>query len=127
MSAFSVPILYFWEWKIQKGLVETMDNVNRPLTYKEEVAQYTKKDALHAILFFAAIILYDIAIISVVILFNLPGGLWIAQAFKLIPLTLLFLYLRKGKQGLQLSWDSSNGLEKSSCSGVVSIVRISYV
>jgi len=93
--------LYFWEWKIQKELVETMDNVNRPLTYKEEVAQYTKKDAIHAIVFFAAIILYDIVVISVVILFNLLGGLWIAQAFKFIPLTLLFLYLRKRKQGLR--------------------------
>ena len=47
---------------IEKEFVETMNDANRPSTYKEEVAQYTKKDGVHALLFFAIIMLVTVSL-----------------------------------------------------------------
>jgi len=79
-----------------------MNDVNQsPIAaYKEEVAQYTKKDAIHAILFFVGITLAGLIEVAVVNYFDLPGNIRTAQISKIIWLVILILYLKGKKQKL---------------------------
>ena len=83
---------------VEKELVETMNDVNRPSTYKEEVAQYTKKDAIHALLFFAIIMLVTVL---VDVFPFLPTGFWMNQAFNGVQIAVLFVLLMRKRQGLR--------------------------
>ena len=71
-----------------------MNDVNQPPTYKEEVAQYTKKDAIYALLFFVAIMLLSIVPI-------LPTGQIPNLVYTIVFLVALFVFLKKKGQGLR--------------------------
>ena len=87
-----------------------MNDVNQPPTYKEEVAQYTKKDAIHALLYFVFFVL----LISIsVVLFNTVPVLWdsdghftiMGQAvnvFVMVPVYLITLFIILKKKGQKL-------------------------
>jgi len=75
-----------------------MSDLYRPPTYQEEVAQYTKKDAIHALLFFAIIMLVTVL---VDVFPFLPTGFWINQAFNGVQLAVLVVLLMKKRQGMR--------------------------
>ena len=71
-----------------------MNDVNHLPTYQEEVAQYTKKDAIYALLFFAVIMFFSIVPI-------LPRGTYVNLAFTIVLLVALFVFLKIKGQGLR--------------------------
>jgi len=71
-----------------------MNDVNRLPTYKEEVSQYTKKDAIHALLFFAFIMLISSVPFG-------PTGQIVNLAFVLMQFVFLFVLLKRKGQGLR--------------------------
>ena len=93
--------------------MDVMNNINRPATYKEEVAQYTKKDAIHALLFFA----YGVVFLTANSFFHHSDAgseiLSTISEMGIIPYTLfrmrtaffmlvpLFIIVRKKGQGLR--------------------------
>ena len=70
-------------------------NVNQPPTYKEEAAQYTKKDAIYALLFFAAIMVLNVVVPIWI------SGYWVNLGFNIVQFVILLVILKKRGQGLR--------------------------
>jgi len=72
-----------------------MDNLKQPSTYNEQVAQYTKKDAAQALLFSLLVMLAPFVYLV------LPEA-WdmLTEVYMLVLLVILFVFLRKKRQGL---------------------------
>jgi len=81
-----------------------MNDMNQPPTYMEEVAQYTKKDGIHALLFFAFLL-----IVNVIPIPFLPTGFYLNLVYMSIELLILFVIIWKKGQGLRSAgihlWD----------------------
>ena len=86
-----------------------MNRINQPSPYQEEVAQYAKKDAIHALLFAAYIALMTIVFLIVVLVFNLSDndrqisfvGRLLDVGMVTLYLVSLFVIVRKKGQGLR--------------------------
>ena len=84
-----------------------MNNIIRP-SYKEEVMQYTKKDAIHALLFVAYIILLTFSLSILMIVFDVTDadgqmtsvGYLLGVGLALLTLTPLIVIIKKKGQGL---------------------------
>jgi len=93
-----------------------MDDINRPPTYKEEVTQYTKKDAIHALLFFTAIVFSNLLVRVIPVL---PMGYNVNLVFVSIQLVMLFVILKKKGQGLRSVGIHAIDWRKVLCAGLV--------
>ena len=86
-----------------------MNNTVQPTTYKEEVAQYTKKDAIHALMFYAFSLLIWSGIFVLFLIIpaitdngrmTMTGQIVRIAAFIPAQLLALLVLLRKNGQGL---------------------------
>jgi len=96
-----------------------MDNLKQPSTYKEQVAQYTKKDAIYALLF--AVIFMTLPILHHLLLPALLPEVWggLIDVLMLVLLVALFVLVRKKGQGLRSIGLHLTGWKKAVAVGLI--------
>jgi membrane protease YdiL (CAAX protease family) len=99
-----------------------MNDSIRPATYREEVAQYTKRDGIHALLYIGYILLVLIAITILMVDFNHDNPLIARFLTVILPIPLylvpLFVVLRKKGQKISSVGLHLIGWKKALCVGL---------